>query len=221
VQIQEEDKKSALEEIVYCIKNMPPRMKKMALVQFFTWPGLFLMWFYFNDTVAYHIMGAESAADPLYREANEWGGICMAFKDFVTFGFAFAIPTISKKLGNKLTHVACLVAGAIGLILMSYWTDPNLVLVSMVGVGVAWASILSMPYVLIASELPQEKMGIYMGIFNFFIVLPEIIASLGFGWFMKNVLENHHPSALMIGGVLFVIAAALTMRVNEHRPQEA
>jgi len=212
---EEEEKTNAVQEIIYCIKNMPLRMRKMALVQFFTWPGLFLMWFYFNDTLAYHIMGAESAADPLYREANEWGGICMAFKDFITFGFAFAIPAISKRLGNKMTHVMCLMAGAEGLILMNYWTGPNLVLISMIGVGIAWASILSMPYVLIASELPQRKMGLYMGIFNFFIVLPEIIASLGFGWFMKNVLENHHPSALMIGGVLFIIAAVLTLRVNE------
>jgi len=212
---EEEEKTNAVQEIIYCIKNMPLRMRKMALVQFFTWPGLFLMWFYFNDTLAYHIMGAESAADPLYREANEWGGICMAFKDFITFGFAFAIPAISKRLGNKMTHVMCLMAGAVGLILMNYWTGPNLVLISMIGVGIAWASILSMPYVLIASELPQRKMGLYMGIFNFFIVLPEIIASLGFGWFMKNVLENHHPSALMIGGVLFTIAAVLTLRVNE------
>ena len=196
VKDQEEEGNNAMKEIIYCIKNMPVRMKKMALVQFFTWPGLFLMWFYFNDTLAYHIMGAESAADPLYREANEWGGICMAFKDFVTFGFAFAIPAISKKFGNKMTHILCLLAGALGLILMNYWTGPNAVLISMVGVGVAWASILSMPYVLIASEIPQKKMGIYMGIFNFFIVLPEIIASLGFGWLMKNVLQNHHPSAL-------------------------
>ncbi len=202
-------------EIIGSIRNMPSKMKQLALVQFFTWPGLFLMWFYFNDTIAYHIVGASDANDPLYQASNEWAGLCYAFKDAVTFCFAFALPTLAGRLGNKITHIICLALGAIGLLLMGVWQDQSMVLITMFGVGIAWASILSMPYAMLAKSLPPAKIGIYMGIFNFFIVLPEIIASLFFGPFMENVLKNNHAHAVMLGGGLFIIAALLTLRVQE------
>lgn len=206
---------SGISEIFSSIANMPRKMRQLALVQFFTWPGLFLMWFYFNDTLAYHIMGAPDAQSPLYQQANEWGGMCMAFKDIVTFAFAFALPGIAARLGLKTTHIVCLLAGAAGLLLMGVWTHSSLVLISMFGVGLAWASILSMPYAMLASALPKGKTGIYMGIFNFFIVIPEIIASLTFGYVMKNILHNSHVTAVMLGGVLFIIAALCTLLVRD------
>lgn len=196
-------------EIIDSIKNMPKRMKILSLVQFFTWPGLFLMWFYYNTAVARNVFGATSETDPLYGEGTNFGGLTLAFYNVITFAFAFVLPSIAKKFGRRITHSLCLCAGAIGLISVAFVKNKYMLFGCMTGVGIAWASILSMPYAMLSGVLPANKIGIYMGIFNFFIVLPEIIASLGFGWIMKNVLNNDRLAAVEIGGVLMIIAAAI------------
>ncbi|MBX2934380.1 MAG: MFS transporter [Ferruginibacter sp.] len=198
-----------IKEIYEAITNMPKKMKVLSLVQFFTWPGLFLMWFYYNTAVARNVFHATSETDPLYGQGTNFGGLTLSFYNVVTFLFAFILPFIAKKLGNKLTHSVCLLAGAIGLISVAFVQNKYMLFVSMTGVGIAWASILSLPYAMLSGVLPQNKIGVYMGIFNFFIVLPEIIASLGFGWIMKNVLNNDRLAAVQIGGVLMIIAALI------------
>lgn len=198
-----------VKEIYEAITNMPKKMKVLSLVQFFTWPGLFLMWFYYNTAVARNVFHATSETDPLYGQGTNFGGLTLSFYNVVTFLFAFVLPFIAKKLGNKLTHSVCLLAGAIGLISVAFVQNKYMLFVSMTGVGIAWASILSLPYAMLSAVLPQNKIGVYMGIFNFFIVLPEIIASLGFGWIMKNVLNNDRLAAVQIGGVLMIIAALI------------
>jgi maltose/moltooligosaccharide transporter len=203
-------------EIFSAIRNMPERMKQLALVQFFTWPGLFLMWFYYSPAVARNVFGATSESDPLYTEGIEFAGLTLSFYNVVTFLFALALPFIANKLGRKLTHAICLIMGAIGLISVAFITTPNLLFISMSGVGIAWASILSMPYAMLSGSLPENKIGIYMGIFNFFIVLPEIIASLFFGWVMINLLDNNRLTAVMLGGFLMIIAALLSLRIKEN-----
>ena len=194
-------------EIFDAIKNMPQRMKILSLVQFFTWPGLFLMWFYYNTAVARNVFHAVSETDPLYGQGTNFGGLTLAFYNVVTFLFAFVLPSIANKLGRKLTHSICLLCGAIGLISVAFVENKYMLYGCMTGVGIAWASILSMPYAMLSGVLPEGKIGVYMGIFNFFIVLPEIIASLGFGWIMKNVLHNDRLAAVQIGGCLMIIAA--------------
>jgi maltose/moltooligosaccharide transporter len=206
-----------IKEILDAIRNMPQRMKILSLVQFFTWPGLFLMWFYYNTAVARNVFGATSETDPLYGEGTNFGGLTLAFYNVVTFLFAFILPFIAKKLGRKLTHSVCLLAGAIGLISVAFVTNKYMLLGCMTGVGIAWASILSMPYAMLSKVLPENKIGVYMGIFNFFIVLPEIIASLGFGWIMKNVLNNDRLAAVQIGGGLMVIAALICYFLIKER----
>lgn len=206
-----------IKEILDAIGNMPQRMKILSLVQFFTWPGLFLMWFYYNTAVARNVFGATSETDPLYGEGTNFGGLTLAFYNVVTFLFAFILPFIAKKLGRKLTHSVCLLAGAIGLISVAFVTNKYMLLGCMTGVGIAWASILSMPYAMLSKVLPENKIGVYMGIFNFFIVLPEIIASLGFGWIMKNVLNNDRLAAVQIGGGLMVIAALICYFLIKER----
>lgn len=196
-------------EIIHALKNMPKRMRIVSLVQFFTWPGLFLMWFYYTTAVAVNVFHGTDGSDPLFAEGADFGSLTLSFYSVVTFLFALVLPSIADKLGRKLTHSLCLIAGAIGLISVNFIHDKNLLFGSMIGVGIAWASILSMPYAMLSGCLPKEKVGIYMGIFNFFIVLPEIIASLGFGWLMKNVLDNNRMAALTIGGVLMIIAATI------------
>jgi maltose/moltooligosaccharide transporter len=196
-------------EIFGALGNMPKRMQIVSLVQFFTWPGLFLMWFYYTTAVATNIYGGINNADPVYAKGADFAGLTLAFYNVVTFVFAFILPSIADKLGRKTTHAICLLFGALGLISVGWVKDPKMLYLSMTGVGIAWTSILSMPYAMISGSLPRDKVGIYMGIFNFFIVLPEIIASLGFGSIMKNVLNNDRVLAVQIGGVLFIIAAAI------------
>jgi maltose/moltooligosaccharide transporter len=198
-----------VKEIFHAIANMPTRMKVLSAVQFFTWPGLFLMWFFYNTAVARNIFHAASETDPLYGQGTNFGGLTLAFYNVVTFAFAFVLPSIAKKLGRKLTHSVCLLCGAIGLISVAFVENKYMLFGCMTGVGIAWASILSMPYAMLSGVLPEDKIGVYMGIFNFFIVLPEIIASLGFGWIMKNVLHNDRLAAVQIGGVLMIIAAII------------
>ncbi len=198
-----------VKEIFEAIMNMPKRMKMLSLVQFFTWPGLFLMWFYYNTAVARNVFHATSETDPLYGEGTNFGGLTLAFYNVVTFLFAFVLPFIARKLGRKLTHSICLLCGAIGLISVAFVENKYMLFGCMTGVGIAWASILSMPYAMLSGVLPENKIGVYMGIFNFFIVLPEIIASLGFGWVMRNVLNNDRLAAVQIGGVLMIIAALI------------
>lgn len=198
-----------IREINHAIFNMPARMKQLAIVQFFTWPGLFLMWFYYNTAVARNVFHAESTSDPLYIRGVEFGGLTLSYYSIVSFLFALILPSIAKKFGRKLTHSLCLTCGAIGLISVGFVTRPFELYFCMTGVGIAWSSILSMPYAMLAGSLPEDKIGVYMGIFNFFIVLPEIIASLFFGWIMEHLLDNNRMLAVQIGGGMMILAAII------------
>lgn len=206
-----------VKEIFSNIFNMPKTMRQVALVQFFTWPGLFLMWFYFTVAVAREILGAPDTQSPLYAEGVAWGNICFGFYSAVCFAFSFVLPRLADRWGRARTHAVCLLAGAAGLLFVGAAPDKYWLLLSMTGVGIAWASILSMPYAMLASTLPPNKMGVYMGIFNFFIVLPEIIATLGFGWVMEHVLDNNRVHAVMLGGGLLAFAALLSALIREKK----
>jgi maltose/moltooligosaccharide transporter len=133
----------------------------------------------------------------------------------VTFVFSFLLPSLADRFGRRATHAACLSMGALGLMSVSVIHEPKMLLLSMAGVGIAWASILSMPYAMLSGCLPDDKIGVYMGIFNFFIVLPEIIASLCFGWVMTHLLHDNRLIAVLTGGFFMMVAAALTLRVKE------
>lgn len=200
-----------VKEILSALRNMPDRMRVVSLVQFFTWPGLFLMWFYYTTAVAVNVFHGVDADDPVYAKGADFGSLTLSFYSVVTFLFALVLPAIADRLGRKWTHAICLLAGAIGLISVNLVQNPNMLFLSMAGVGIAWASILSMPYAMLSGSLPRDKVGIYMGIFNFFIVLPEIIASLGFGWLMRNVLNNDRLAALTLGAIFMLLAAIITV----------
>ncbi len=200
---------SGFKEIHHSIMNMPKKMKQLALVQFFTWPGLFLMWFYYNTAVARNVFHAVDTNDPVYTKGIEFGGLTLSYYNIVAFVFALLIPIIAKKLGRKLTHTICLCIGALGLLAVGFVTKPFELYFCMTGVGIAWASILSMPYAMLAGALPENKIGVYMGIFNFFIVLPEIIASLFFGWIMEHLLGNDRMLAVQIGGAMMILAGLI------------
>jgi maltose/moltooligosaccharide transporter len=204
-------------EIFAAIGEMPETMRKLGPVQLFTWLGLFCMWLYFPVAVAHNVFGANDVNSPTYKAGVEWGGICFAAYSVVCFAFSFALPKLARTLGRKNTHSLCLLCGAVGLISVSVIHNKYLLLLTMLGVGIAWASTLSMPYAVLAASLPPARTGVYMGIFNFFIVTPEILASLFFGWIMNRFLHNNRIYAIIAGGIFMLIAAALMQRVRDPR----
>ena len=202
-------------EILLSIREMPRTMRQLAWVQICTWLGLFCMWLYFPVAVAYHVFGATGTTSPQYTTGVAWGGVCFGAYSAVCFAFSFALPALARTLGRKLTHSLCLLCGAAGLLSVLVIHNQYLLLLSMTGVGIAWASTLAMPYSILAGSLPAEKMGVYMGIFNFFIVIPEILASLGLGWVMNHLLNNNRLAAVVTGGGFMVLAALLMRRVYD------
>ncbi len=210
----------SVSEIAHLIFHMPKVMRQISLVQFFTWPGLFLMWFYFSTAVAYNVLGATDIHSALYKEGTEWGGICFGFYSLITFFFAFFLPVISKRVGRKWTHAVCLTIGALGLISVGLIHNKYMLLFPMACVGIAWASILTMPYSMLVKHIPDGNRGLYVGVFNFFIVIPEILAALFFGWVMDHVLDNNRVSAVMLGGVFLLLAALLCTFIKDERIQE-
>jgi maltose/moltooligosaccharide transporter len=202
-------------EIVTSIREMPRTMRQLAWVQICTWLALFCMWLYFPVAVARNVFGAPDTNSSLYAAGVEWAGLCFGMYSLVCFGFSFALPGLALRYGRKVTHSLCLVCGGLGLLSVAIIHSKYLLLLAMTGVGIAWASTLSMPYSILAGSLPQGKTGVYMGIFNFFIVIPEITASLGFGWVMNHLLNNNRLAAVVAGGIFFMLAAVLTQRVED------
>jgi maltose/moltooligosaccharide transporter len=202
-------------EILESVAAMPQTMRQLAWVQIATWLGLFCMWLYFPVAVAHNVFGAPDTNSPIYAEGVAWASLCFGMYSAVCFAWSFAMPALARVLGRKTTHSLCLLCGAAGLLSVAVIHNKYLLMFSMVGVGIAWASTLAMPYAILAGSIPAEKTGIYMGIFNFFIVTPEIVASLGFGWVMAHLLDNNRLLAVVAGGVFFVVAAALMQRVRD------
>ena len=202
-------------EIIHSIRTMPETMRQLAIVQFLTWLGLFCMFLYFAVAVAHNVFGAQSTAEVAYTNGVIWAGYCSGIYNAVCFLVSPVLPSVVNVFGKKGTHSLCLALGGIGLLSIALIHDKWLLFLPMAGIGIAWASILSMPYSILAGALPSNKMGIYMGVFNFFIVIPEILSSLVFGWIMAHLLGNDRMKALIVGGVCFLLAAILTQRVRE------
>lgn len=208
-----------LGEIAAAIRDMPATMKQLAVVQTFTWLGLFCMWLFFVPATARHVFGASDPQSALYTQGMEWGGFAFAFYSITCFIVALALPRLAAMTSRKTVHAAALVCGAAGLLSVYVIHDRYLLLLSMVGVGIAWASILSMPYAILSTALPASRMGVYMGVFNFFIVIPEIVAALGFGPLIRLILGENNPNAplyvVMLGGVCLLAAAACVALVQD------
>jgi maltose/moltooligosaccharide transporter len=206
-------------EVVEAVREMPATMRQLAAVQFMTWLGLFCMWLFFVPATARHVFGATDPQSALYTQGIEWGGFAFAFYSITCFVVALALPKLAAATSRKTVHTGALVCGGLGLLSVYVIHDQYLLLLSMVGVGIAWASILSMPYAILSTALPPARMGVYMGVFNFFIVIPEIVASLGFGPFTRAVFGVDNPNAplyvVMIGGGCLLAAAALVSRVHD------
>src|SRR5438094_307712 len=206
-------------EIVESIREMPATMRQLAVVQLFTWLGLFCMWLFFVPATARHVFGATDAQSATYTQGIEWGGFAFAFYSITCFIVALALPKLAAATSRKTVHAFALVCGAVGLLSVYLIHDRYVLLLSMVGVGIAWASILSMPYAILSTALPPNRMGVYMGVFNFFIVIPEIIAALGFGALIRLLFGEGNPNApldvVMLAGVCLLTAAACVALVRD------
>ncbi len=205
----------AFTTIMTDLLEMPKTMKQLASVQFFSWFALFAMWIYTTAALTSHVYGTTDTTSAAYNEGADWVGICFAVYSGVAALAAFLLPVLAKKISRRATHALCLVLGGLGLISVYFFTDPNQLLLSMVCIGVAWASILSMPYAMLAGVLPADKMGYYMGVFNFFIVIPQLVAATILGAIVGGLFDGASIFALIIGGVSMIIAGLLSLRVDD------
>jgi maltose/moltooligosaccharide transporter len=202
-------------EIFSSVAEMPTTMKQLAVVQFFTWFALPCMWQFFGIAVARHVFGAPDETSPLFAQGTEWGGLCFAVYNVVCFLVAFLLPSLAKETSRKAVHMIALLCGGIGLISVLFITNKWLLFGSMAGVGIAWASILSMPYVMLSTAVPPLRMGVYMGVFNLFIVIPQIVMSLIVPRIYNNVLGGDPRNAVVLGGISLLIAAATVWGVRD------
>jgi len=210
------EEKASLLDIFSDFKKMPLTMRQLSSVQFFSWFGLFGMWVFSTPAIAHHIYGLSlDDHGSAYQIAGDWVGILFGVYNAVSAVYAFFLPAIAKKIGRKLTHAVSLAFGGLGLISIYFVPNENWLFLSMFGIGIAWASILAMPYAILAGSIPAKKMGVYMGIFNFFIVIPQIINAIIGGPIVKYFYGGNPIYALIISGISLLIAAILVVRVKD------
>jgi maltose/moltooligosaccharide transporter len=197
------------------IADMPRTMRQLAIVQFFSWLALFSMWIYATPAITSHIYHTSDTTSKLYNEGADWVNVCFSVYNGVSALAALALPAVARATSRRITHLLCLTAGGLGLISIYFIQNPQMLLVSMIGVGIAWASILSIPYAMLAGALPSNKMGYYMGVFNFFIVLPQMLASVTLGFFTKQVFGGDSALTLVLGGCSMILSGLLTLRVHD------
>ncbi len=204
-----------LSSIMRDLHGMPSAMRRLAVVQFFSWFALFAMWIYTTAAVTQIHFGSTDTSSAAFNEGANWVGVLFAAYNGFAAIWAIAIPQLVQRFGLRKSHLINSVLGGIGLLSIAFINDPKLLLLSMVGVGIAWASILSLPYALLSDSIPAEKMGVYMGIFNFFIVIPQLVAASLLGFILKSFFGAQPVYALVIGGVSLIIAGLFVMRVPE------
>jgi maltose/moltooligosaccharide transporter len=203
--------------IITDLLNMPKTMKQLAWVQFFSWFALFAMWIYTTKAVTGHVFGTNDTTSKIYNDAADWVSVMFTVYNGVAAAVAFLLPVLAKRTSNKFTHMLALITGGLGLISIYFLSDKVGLLLAMIGVGIAWASILSIPYAMLSGSLPSNKMGYYMGVFNFFIVIPQIVAGTILG-FLVNTFFNDEPIyALIIGGLSMILAGLLTLTVTTNK----
>ena len=211
---------NGLYHIMHDLFHMPRAMRQLAVVQFFSWFALFAMWIYGTSAVTSHHYATTDVTSAAYNNGADWVGVLFAAYNGFAALAAIAIPFVANKIGCRLSHLFNMIIGGAGLISFYFISDPKLLIFPMIGVGIAWASILSLPYALLSSNLPSHKMGIYMGIFNFFIVIPQLVAASVLGLILREFFALQSIYGLVIGGVLMMIAGFATLLVDrEAEPQ--
>ena len=208
-------------QVLADLHDMPPAMRRLAWVQFFSWFALFAMWIYTTPAVTQALYGTTDTSSAAYNEGANWVGVLMASYNGLAALAALAIPLMVRRWGLRISHLLNLWLGGAGLLSFLVIRDPHWLLASMVGVGFAWASIVSLPYALLSDNLPAAKMGVYMGIFNFFIVIPQLLAASVLGLLLKVFFHGQPIWALALGGMSLIVAGLCTLRVRESEPDAA
>jgi maltose/moltooligosaccharide transporter len=209
----------ALREIVGGFAKMPKTMVQLAFVQFFTWIALFAMWIYTGTAVADNVYGTTDAQSAAYQSAGNWVGLMFGVYNGVSALAAFILPAFARATSRKFVHTACLIIGGVSLASIFMITQKELLIIPMAGVGIAWASILTMPYAILAGALPARRMGYFMGLFNFFVVIPQIVSGLLLGWMTTHLFGGHTVKTLMLGGACMILAGVLTLFVTDKAPK--
>ena len=203
-------------EVMDDLNHLPVTMKKLAIVQFFSWFALFAMWIYATPALAQHLAGTTDTQSEAYNRIGNWVGVLFAYYNGFSALFAFLLPVLAKAYSRAVTHMIALIAGGLGLISFLFIKEESLLILSMAGVGLAWCSILAMPYSMLTQSLPAHKMGVFMGIFNFFIVIPQILAATLLGIMTKHLFQGEAIYTIVLGGCSMIIAALLTLRIKSN-----
>lgn len=214
-----EENDAKFSDILKDFRRMPRTMKQLGLVQFFSWFALFSMWVFTTPAIAHHVYGLaiDDTSSDQFRDAQNWTGIIFGVYNGVSAIYALMLPRIAKLIGKKKTHAFSLLAGGVGLISMYFANDKTDLILSMIGVGFAWASILAMPYAILAGNIPSGKMGVYMGIFNFFITIPQIVNGVVGGPIVSSIYDNNAMYAIVLAGIFMFSAAVSVLYVQEDR----
>jgi len=211
---------TALVEIVSGFGKMPKTMVQLAFVQFFTWIALFAMWIYTGSAIADAVWGTRDAQSAAFQEAGNQVGIMFAVYSGVSALAAFILPVFARATSRKMVHFVCLAIGGLSLASIALIDTKEMLMLPMVGVGVAWASILTMPYAILAGSLPAKRMGYFMGLFNFFVVIPQIVSGLLLGYVTRAFFGGHTVQTLVLGGACMLVAAVLTLAVTDKAPNQ-
>ncbi len=208
-------------EILSAIRDMPPLLWKLALVYLFQWYAMFCYWQYISHSIAKSVWNTTAEADPkLYEEAVGWTGLVNGFYNIVTFLSAFALVGLARKYSAKYVHVTCLAIAALALFMIPYIGNRYLLFLPMIGFGVAWASMMGVPYIMVVSSVPRARYGVYMGIVNMMIVIPMILQTLSFGWLYKHMLGNDPGNAMLFAGGLLLLASLSMLRLKEPKAED-
>ncbi|MFY0673754.1 MAG: MFS transporter [Bacteroidia bacterium] len=212
-----EEEDAGFMQIFKDFANMPAKMKQLGGIQFLSWFALFGMWVFTTPAIAQHMYGLspEDNSSELFNKAGDWVGVIFGIYNAISAVYALLLTKIAKATSRKFTHAISLAAGGLGLISFFFISDPDYLVVSMIGVGMAWASILAMPYAMLAGSIPAGKMGVYMGIFNFFIVIPQIVNGVIGGPMVKYMYGDRAIFAIVLAGVSMLLAAFLTTRLKD------
>ncbi len=209
-------KKSMIQTIWYDFRNMPSMMINLGWVQFFSWFSLFIMWVYMTPALAEHIYyKLPGNRESLFEDAGNWVGVLFGLYSAISAVYALFLPKIANRLGRKQTHGLSLLIGGLSFISIFLIQDRFMLLVPMIGIGIAWGSILAMPYAMLSDSLTTQKMGTYLGLFNFFITLPQIVCGFTAGWIIKYLFSNQPIFALLLAGICMLLAAGLALRIKE------
>lgn len=216
---EQEDEAKGISTIFRDFLHMPQTMRQLGLVQFFSWFALFSMWVFAAPAIAQHIyhVAPTDTSSIKFANAGNWVGILFGTYNGISAIYALFLPALSRIAGRKVIHALSLIAGGAGLLSVFFIQDPKLLIISMIGIGLAWGSILAMPYAILSGSIPARKMGVYMGIFNFFITMPQIINGIFGGLIVENIFGGHAIYSIVLAGIFMFCAAVSVLFIHEER----